>query len=72
MGFKRWLAEAQITDDAEGDLISDMKSDRSLPDFRDLKEMQAYLWGDMACYEAVNASGAIWRRYVKQKGEAAE
>jgi hypothetical protein len=60
-----WLAVARITNDPEGDLIADMRTDRDIPGlFGNLKAMHDYVSfksrGDPKILAAVPG---VWRRY---------
>jgi hypothetical protein len=61
---KAWLAKARITDDPEGDLISDMRRDPNIPRlFHNRTEMRDYIKARGACREAVTAVTKVWIRY---------
>jgi hypothetical protein len=63
-----FLARAHITDNPEGDLIADMRSElrrgADMPEiFHSQRELQAYLSGKGACPEALAAVPGVWQRY---------
>lgn len=63
-----WLTRARITDDPEGDLIEDMRSDMRLGVpiprlFANAEEMHCYLVSRGACSEALACVPRVWRRY---------
>lgn len=61
---RRRLERARITDDPEGDLITDMRTEPDIPEFPDLKSMRDYVrfkrMGDRLILAAVPGA---WRRY---------
>jgi len=63
---RQWLKRAKITDDPEGDLIADMRTDPDIPHlFINRKRMRDYVRfkaGDPAILAAVPG---VWRRYRK-------
>jgi hypothetical protein len=66
VSFRAWLRRAQITDDAAGDLIGDMRRDADLPGVKSLTELQRYLAGRSDGNELVlDAADKVWRRYVE-------
>jgi hypothetical protein len=64
---KAWLKQARITDEPEGDLVTDMRTDPEIPHhFPTLKRMRDYVRlksrGDRLIMAAVPG---VWRRYRK-------
>lgn len=60
-----WLKAARVTRGQVNDLITDMRSDPAIPEFRTLKEMRAYLRDAGACRAALVAAAGAWRRYQR-------
>jgi hypothetical protein len=61
---RNFLAHARVTDDPAGDLIKDMRRDKTLPPlFGSIKEMREYLHRRGACLGALEAVPVVWRRY---------
>jgi hypothetical protein len=60
--FSEWLAQAQITDDPEGDLIGDLRSETP-PTFASAAELRRYLRDRRACRECLAVAPKVWRRY---------
>jgi hypothetical protein len=63
-----WLSRARATDDPEGDLIADMRSELrrgvDVPAlFPNMASMRHYLRDRGACPEALAAVPGVWRRY---------
>jgi hypothetical protein len=63
-----WLVRARVTDDPEGDLIADMRSElrRSVEVpalFPNMAAMRDYLVGRGASREVLAAVPGVWRRY---------
>jgi hypothetical protein len=60
-----WLNQAQVTDDPEGDLIADMRTDPDIPHlFPTLKAMRAYVGRKSRNDPLVMAAVlGVWRRY---------
>jgi hypothetical protein len=72
--WRRWLAQADISDDPEGDLIADLQYEARqtrktrplglMPDtFRSLGEFIEYLELNNACSGAIDAAPAVWAQY---------
>jgi hypothetical protein len=64
ISFAEWLEHARVTDDPEGDLVTDMRTERELPNFTSFESMHSYVRfksnGDRAVLAAVPG---VWRRY---------
>jgi hypothetical protein len=61
---KAFLAKARMTDDPEGDLITDMRSDPNIPRlFKNFEEIRGYVRDKGGCPEAVKAVAGVWIRY---------
>ena len=59
-----WLTAARVTDDPAGDLIADMRRDKTIPSlFGNIREMRSHLRLRGACPEALAAVPVVWRRY---------
>ncbi|HEY5125751.1 MAG TPA: hypothetical protein VIJ35_00360 [Bradyrhizobium sp.] len=63
-----WLSRAHVTDDPEGDLIADMRSElrrgSDMPAlFPNMASMREYLRRQGACPEALAAVPGVWQRY---------
>jgi hypothetical protein len=66
-----WLLRMRVTDTPEGDLIADMRDARDLPQhFDSIDAMRGYLWSKHACWEALAAVPAVWRRYKRLTGQS--
>jgi hypothetical protein len=66
--FKQWLARARITDDPEGDLVSDLRREQrigKLPDSALVspRAMQGYIRLRGGCDGAIEAVPGVWRRF---------
>jgi hypothetical protein len=71
MALTAWLVRARITDDPEGDLIDDMRSElrrHILPgSFSTENDLRGYLAGRGACREALAAVPGVGRRYCRYR-----
>ncbi len=64
MSFAFWINNAaRITDDATGDLVADMKSDKSLPAVMSKVHLYRYLIDRNASSGALREVGRVWGRY---------
>ena len=64
--FSAWLAvAARATRDPAGDLVGDMRTDASLPEFCDLEHVIKFLRRRDACDGALAAAPGVWRRYQR-------
>jgi hypothetical protein len=70
MGFNDWLKVARVTDDPAGDLIGDMKGDRTFPAVvRGRAPLARYLSSQGACAEAKEALSVVWARYRRWRSK---
>ena len=69
ISFRQWLHKAQVTDDAAGDLIADLRSNlrdepEEFPHFRTKHGLKRHLLNRDACDNAVQTIPTVWRRYL--------
>jgi len=63
--FEEWLKQAEVTDDPEGDLISDMRADPDRPaTFDSLEALRSYVgFKNHHDREVLASVPGAWRRY---------
>jgi hypothetical protein len=64
--FSDWIGKARISDDAAGDLISDLKRDPTTPAmFLSMRAMRVFVEGRGGCEGAINAVPIVWSRFSR-------
>jgi uncharacterized protein YozE (UPF0346 family) len=64
--FCEYVRNRPVTDDPEGDFVSDARRDRRFPEaLRSWSELQGYLNVHSACPEAIVAARTVWREYER-------
>lgn len=61
--FLRYIRSRRRTHSPMGDFVDDAKSDLDIPDAKTWPELEAYLIGEGACREAIQAGRKWWQRY---------
>jgi hypothetical protein len=71
-GFKSWLKRQKVTDNAMGDFIGDAKADPDFPSrMKTWKEVEAYLHGQGAIPDAIEAGRRAWSKWNQQRPTSA-
>jgi len=66
MSFSDFLKQAKVTDNPTGDLIGDLKLDRTRPDdFASPARLRGHMHLRSACPEALRMVPAVWKRYQR-------
>lgn len=69
MTFRDYVASRRITDTPAGDFTADARRDKRLPEIASWDDLHGYLRGRLVHRDVVDAARAVWRGYVKARGE---